>query len=535
MAPADEVGLVWFRRDLRLDDNPAWAAALSDREAVVPLYVIDPTLLASVGPYRRRQLIANLQALDYDLFEATGGRLLVRFGDPTVLVPEAMRVFSAGGLYLNADVSGLASRRDAAVADAIDVPVHSWFGSLVLPPGSVLTTKGSLSKVFSAFHKTWSRTAWDDWPEAGEAVVLNDPGEPLPVLDEPAPYFEGAKEAHRRLEAFLARVDDTPLEGDLGAGATSQLSVDLRYGTISARAVVIALGTGTPARQQFVRRLARRDWYAHQLAQTPDLVTVEQVAKFRDLPWRNVAAQISAWKGGFTGFPIVDAAMRDLRENGCMPDPARVVAASFLVKDLLVDWRIGERHFRHLLVDADPAENAGNWQSVAGTGHDAAAANRVIDPVEHSRRHDPSGAYIRRLVPELAALDDGAIHAPWEADPDALAAAGVRVGRDYPERIVDHDQARDDFLALVRSASSARSRRSPATNATSAPPESAANRDAVAVVEVSDPGDAVAGAIAPEREPTMLGTDGSVSVLSGEPASDTTGTDASGGRSTASG
>ena len=471
MAPAEEVGLVWFRRDLRLEDNPAWAAATSERNAVVPLYVIDPGLLASVGPYRRRQLIANLQALDYDLFEATGGRLLVRFGDPTVLVPEAMQVFSAGGLYLNADVSGYARRRDQAVTDALHVPVQSWFGSLVLPPGSVLTTKGSLSKVFSAFAKVWTRTAWDEWPTPGEAVVYDDPGEPLPILDGPPPFFEGGKEAHRRLDDLLARVDEYGERSTvLAPDATSQLSADLRYGTISARAVARAVGEGTPSRQQFVRALARRDWYAHQLAQSADLLTVEQVPKFRALTWRNTPAQISAWKGGFTGYPIVDAAMRELRETGRMAHHARVVAASFLVKDLLVDWRTGEQHLRHLLDDGDPAQNAGNWQAVAGTGNDAPAANRVIDPVEHGRRHDPDGAYIRRWVPELAELDRDSIHAPWAADPAVIVASGIRLGRDYPDRIVDHATAREDYLALVRGAGSAPRSRATATRTTSVAP-----------------------------------------------------------------
>jgi deoxyribodipyrimidine photo-lyase len=464
MAPAEEVGLVWFRRDLRLEDNPAWAAATAQRKFVVPLYVIDPTLLGSVGPYRRRQLIANLQALDYDLFEATGGRLHVRFGDPRAVVPEGIDRLGATALFVNADVSSFARRRDDAVAAAINVPVESWFGSLVLPPGRVLTTKGALSKAFNAFHKTWVKTDWDDWPEPNsDPVVYEDPGEPLPFLDDQPPFFEGAKEARRRLDAVLARLDDDAEPTDAGAQITDHLASDLRYGTISARSVATALGDATPARQLLVRQLARRDWYAHQLAQAPTLASEEQVIKYRSIPWRNAAAQISAWKGGFTGYPIVDAAMRELRETGRMEHHARVVASSFLVKDLLVDWRVGEKHFRHLLVDADPSQNAGNWQRVAGTGHDAAPINRVIDPVDHSRRHDPTGAYIRRWVPELASLDDDAVHAPWLAPADAVLAAGVQLGRDYPDPIVDHTAARDEFLAAIRPGAARAARNQPAS------------------------------------------------------------------------
>jgi len=449
MSASDEVGLVWFRRDLRLDDNPAWAAATSERKAVVPLYVLDRRLLDKVGPYRRRQLIANLQALDYDMFEHTGGRLLVRYGDPTQLVPEAAKVFQVGAVYWNADVSPFAVARDRAVGEQIDVPMTTSYGSLVHAPGAVRTAKGSLSKVFTAFYKGWRKAPWDPWPEAGDAMVLDDPGEPLPFLDGPPPFFEGEREARRRLEAFVERVDRYDDDRDrLDIAGTSQLSADLRYGTLSPRTIVTAVGDSSPSREALVRQLAWRDWYAHLLAEHPTMVDKPANAKYVHVPWHNKPAQISAWKGGFTGYPVVDAAMRQLRETGWVPPRARTIAASFLVKDLLVDWRIGEKHFRHLLVDADVALNVGNWQSVAGTGTDAAPYARVFDPVGQSRRHDPDGAYIRRWVPELAALSNEAIHAPWLAPPAELEAAGVTIGRDYPEPIVDHADARTAFLEV---------------------------------------------------------------------------------------
>lgn len=454
MSANEEIALVWFRRDLRLDGNPAWAAATSERKAVVPIYVLDQRLLDGVGPYRRRQLIANLQALDYDMFEANGGRLLVRFGDPVKLIPEAARVLSAGAVYYNADVSPYAVRRDETVAKNLEVPLEPWYGSLVHAPGKVVTAKGALSKTFSAFHKAWLKTPWDEWPEPGDAMVYDDPGEALPFLDGAAPFFEGVGEANRRLQAFLERIDRYDDDRDLiGTGSTAQISADLRFGTLSPRAVVEAAGDETEGRKAFVRQLAWRDWFSHVLLDKPSMASESVQKKYRDIAWQNSPADISAWKGGFTGYPIVDAGMRQLRETGWMHNRVRMITASFLVKDLRVDWRIGEKHFRHLLVDADVAQNVGNWQWVAGTGLDASPYHRVMNPVTQSREFDPEGAYIRKWVPELAALDNETIHAPFEAGHVKLALEGIRFGRDYPEPIVDHAEAREEYLAMMKAAS----------------------------------------------------------------------------------
>jgi deoxyribodipyrimidine photo-lyase len=200
-------------------------------------------------------------------------------------------------------------------------------------------------------------------------------------------------------------------------------------------------------RQAFARQLARRDWYAHLLHDRPELVDRPLDPSVDHVGWRNRAPEISAWKGGFTGYPIVDAAMRQLRETGWLHHRLRIIAATFLVVDLLVDWRIGERHFRHLLVDADLAQNVGNWQSVTGAASGGEPTARVPNPVTHSRVIDPDGAYIRRWVPELARLGPEHVHAPWEAPAPVLAAAGVELGRDYPHPVVDHAAARVDYLA----------------------------------------------------------------------------------------
>jgi deoxyribodipyrimidine photo-lyase len=234
---------------------------------------------------------------------------------------------------------------------------------------------------------------------------------------------------------------------EIGRPGTSELSVALHFGSLSPRAVAEVVGDGDEHRAAFLRQLAWRDWYAHLLHDHPHLTRHAMRAHLDAIAWRDDPEGFAAWAEGRTGYPIVDAGMRELAATGTMHNRVRMIAASFLVKHLLVDWRLGERHFRRHLIDADLAQNVGNWQWVAGTGPDAAPYVRVMNPVRQARTHDPDGTYVRRWVPELAELDPLSIHAPWEAGPLTLAAAGVVLGETYPRPIVDHATARHRALA----------------------------------------------------------------------------------------
>lgn len=442
--------IVWFRNDLRLEVNPAWSAATADHDEVLPVVVVDTRLLESVGPHRRAQWLANVAALADDV-AAYDGALTILIGDPRDRL--ARLGADADAIYFNEATSRWGRTRDDDVIERSGLRAHPSWGTLVSVPGSVLTGKGTLSRVFSPFAKTWAATALPDLPEGGDAtVVQRGPSDPLPDVGSP-PYEPGNDGAHATLERWLEGVDDYETTRDLPAvPGTSELSSHLRFGTISPRIVLDVVGTSTPGRAAFVRQLAWRDWYAHMLVETPTMMTVAVRPEYDKIHWRHDPEALDAWKSGRTGYPIVDAGMRQLERTGWMHNRVRMITGSFLVKDLLIDWREGERWFRHLLVDGEPSQNAGNWQWVAGTGTDAAPYFRIFNPITQSRRFDPLGEYIKTWVPELAALTSKQVHAPWEVPPLELAAAGVILGDTYPTPLVDHAQARDRTLHAYKKA-----------------------------------------------------------------------------------
>ena len=444
--------VVWFRRDLRLADNPAWAAATERVDRVTALYVLDPNLYATAGQSRRRQLLAHLHGLD-QMLGSQGGRLLVLQGDPGALVPKVAKAQRASAVYANADVTPYACQRDSVVRTRLSVDLQLRWGTLVHPPGSVTTGKGHTSRVFTPFHANWREHPLSPWPHAQPVEVDDEVGDGLPPLEHHAFQAGGELAAMDRLFAFAEHVNDYEDDRDRpDLQGTSSLSADLHFGTLAPRTIASLVGTSTKGRAAFVRQLAWRDWYAHLLWEKPSLMDTPLRPDIGRVHWNDDPDDIGRWQKGLTGYPFIDAGMRQLEATGWMHNRVRMAVASFLVKDLLVDWRIGEHWFRQRLVDGDIAQNVGNWQWVAGTGPDAAPYFRVFNPVLQSRKFDPDGSYIKRYVPELSDLAVRWLHAPWTAPAEELAAAGVTLGDSYPFPMIDHAFARDRALAAYAAA-----------------------------------------------------------------------------------
>jgi deoxyribodipyrimidine photo-lyase len=440
---AAKTAVVLFNRDLRVRDNPALAAAAAAARTV-PLFVLDERLLGSrfAAPNRVAFMREALADLD-DSLRRVGGRLFLRRGEVVAETLAVVRECGAAELHVSADYSAYARRREQALAAAcaeagVEFAAHP--GTTVVPPGAVTPAGSDHFKVFTPYHRAWS-----------EAPLLRRRGAPrklalpaglaagrLPALarlcdGEPSPGRArgGEGEARRRMGAFL-RDDLAAYEDrhdDLAGDATSRLSPYLRFGCLSPLELMLA------ARERrggdaFVRQLCWRDFHHQVLAATPSLPRRDY--RPRGDRWSRSRRALAAWREGRTGYPLVDAGMRQLAAEGFVHNRARMTAASFLVKDLYLDWREGARHFWDLLSDGEIANNAGNWQWVAGTGNDT-RPNRVLNPVRQAERFDPDGEYVRRYVPELRGVRGRAVFRPWLSD------GFEQLG--YPAPIVDHDKA----------------------------------------------------------------------------------------------
>jgi len=468
----------WLRRDLRLADNTTLGAALSRAEQVIPVFVLDPTLLERyAGTKRLAFLLAGLRQLDADL-RARGSRLIVRRGDPADEIARLVRESGASFVFAEEDYEPYAQERDDAVATR--APLERVGSPIVRPPSVVLKSDGDPYVVFTPFSRKWKSLPP---PRASELVptperIRTPRGiDSLCIPEEPqlpsgVAFPAGEAEAQHRLDAFV-RGDEPPIyayetaRDRLDLDATSQLSPYLRFGMLSARQTIVAAYQAIDradneksrrSAETWLDELIWREFYMCILYYFPEVLEVSFREKMRGIAWRNDEASFDAWCEGKTGYPVVDAAMRQLVQSGWIHNRGRMVVASFLVKDLLVDWRWGEAFFMQHLVDGDPAANNGGWQWTAGTGADAAPYFRIFNPISQGKKHDPNGSYVRRWVPELVGVPNAYIHTPWTMSLMQQRESGCILGVDYPPPIVDHAVMRERTLQAYRAAREAYAR-----------------------------------------------------------------------------
>jgi deoxyribodipyrimidine photo-lyase len=438
---------MWFRRDLRLEDNPALLDACAGTSGVLLLFVVDPRLWEPAGPARRAYLAASLAALD----ESVGGRLVVRHGDPVVEVPRAAGEVGARSVHVATDFGPYGSRRDEMVEEALagqGVELVRTGSPYAVAPGRVVNGSGEGYKVFTPFSKAWAEHGWRapaGRPSDGQTWLKADtdgvPQAPAPeAMDLPR---AGEKAARRRWREFLGVVAGYADERDRpDLDSTSHMSVHLKWGEVHPRTLLADLA---PLRSKgastYRSELAWREFYADVLHRRPDTAREYLRPEFASMEYDEPGEDLAAWAEGRTGFPIVDAGMRQLRATGWMHNRVRMIVASFLVKDLHLEWQHGARHFMRWLVDGDLASNQHGWQWVAGCGTDAAPYFRVFNPTSQGQKFDPDGSYVRRWVEELADVDTAYIHEP------SKQPGGPPDG--YPPPLLDHAEERREALARL--------------------------------------------------------------------------------------
>ncbi|MDA8231439.1 MAG: deoxyribodipyrimidine photo-lyase [Magnetospirillum sp.] len=460
--------LVWLRQDLRLADHPALDSALHAGTEAIPVYVLDEDSPWPLGGASRWWLHESLARLGAAM-AAIGGRLILRKGATAEELARLAADTGARAVFWNRRYEAHERALEDRVTNALragGVETRSFPGNLLFEPGSLPTKGGGEIRVFAAFWRS--------------ALSLPPPAFPLPAPERlPGPtrmaarpalddlglvpcggrtaaeladtWTPGEEAARSRLDGFLADGLEVyaARRNHPALGGTSRLSPHLAFGELSPRQIWHAVAARSPSHgaESFLREIGWREFSYFLLAAHPDLPSVPIRTEFAAFPWQSDETQFAAWREGRTGFPIVDAGMRQLWRTGWMHNRVRMIVASFLIKDMLMPWQAGEAWFRDRLVDADLAVNATSWQWVAGCGTDAAPYFRVFNPVLQGEKYDPLGQYVRRWIPELAPMSDLGIHRPWEAAPAALAAAGIRLGQNYPLPILDHVSARRRALA----------------------------------------------------------------------------------------
>ncbi|WP_256687184.1 cryptochrome/photolyase family protein [Halococcus qingdaonensis] len=457
----------WHRRDLRAADNRALAAAAEDG-SILPVFVFDRDVLQYASPPRVAFLLAALDSLQ-EFYRERGSGLYTVEGDPAEALPEIADEHDVDELFWNHDYTGLAQERDDRVREALDdasIAHEAFHDALHHEPGTITTNDGDPYSVFSYFGDKWlDREKAEPYPESDEDALADIEGEALPTIkdlgfDEPAAEIPdaGTEAARDRLDAFcngpIAEYDEgREYPADEG---TSRLSQDLNYGTIGVREVTERIYEAREAADEderegidaYRRELAFGEFFAHVLFYNPELVVENYKSYENPIDWRDDDEELRAWKEGTTGYPIVDAGMRQLREEAYMHNRVRMIVASFLTKDLMLDWREGYAHFRERLVDHDTANDNGNWQWAASTGTDAQPYFRVFNPMTQGEKYDPDADYIKTYVPELDDADPETIHSWNELSDEERESAAP----DYPAPICEHGERREEAIEMFERA-----------------------------------------------------------------------------------
>jgi deoxyribodipyrimidine photo-lyase len=477
-------GLVWFRRDLRVVDHVALHHALAQCETVFCVFVFDPAILDPLarsihqaGHRRVAFLYGCVAALASEL-EAAGSGLMTCHDRPVSAIPELVRKWDIDAVFFNADVEPAAIARDQSVMERLQAMERVCFtfkDHVVMGANEVLTAQGKPFSVFTPYKNAWLRTLRpQDLEPYDIALRASNDLSPvdLPTLAqlgfsdgiESVGVAPGNAAGSALLEDFLERIDEYHVRRDFpSVRGPSYLSAHLRFGTVSIRTLAAnahqRMLAGSKGAEVWLNELIWRDFYAMILAQHPRLAAGESFRPEYDrIQWATgpeADMAFGAWCEGRTGYPLVDAAMRQLNSTGYMHNRLRMITASFLCKDLGIDWRRGEAYFAAQLTDYDLASNNGGWQWAASSGCDAQPYFRIFNPVTQSTRFDPAGKFIRRYIPELAQLSDKVIHAPWQASADVLTAAAVEIGKTYPPPIVNHALAREHTLERYKAVKSA--------------------------------------------------------------------------------
>jgi len=472
---SDRPVIHWFRRDLRLTDNTALREAHSTGKPVVTAFCFDDSILDSdyVGAPKVAFLLKAVDELQTAVWKA-GGRLVILRGNPLKAIPQLVEETQAEALFFNHDYTPYAKKRDEALTEQLEIPVHGFHDALMMPPGEVMTNAGDPYSVYTPFKNKWRNKFTDADAEVLSKVeshlyrVQDVTSIDLPTLDalgydklHPTP--DASEDyAQQCLQTFV----DSPIYDyaeernqltidpfqNYPERPTAELSPYFRLGLLSPRQAYTAAQQAKDSTRSndkqagvdtWVDELIWREFYMHVMAHYPHVYSGNYNTQYDDLNWEDNAEGLQRWKDGETGYPIVDAAMRQLKAVGWLPNRARMFVASFLCKDQLIHWQAGEEHFMQYLVDGDPAANNGGWQWAAGTGTDAQPYFRIFNPISQSTKHDPNGEYIRHWVPELADIQGDEVHEPWKMD---------KPPKDYPEPIVDHKEARERTLAAFKEA-----------------------------------------------------------------------------------